>query len=65
MLNYQVFTKFTKLGEKLLEACNRGGSPWTTWHNCSKTELHLGYGNLPVATSTRVIPKDQTSERTS
>lgn len=43
----------------------RGGSPCTTCVSCSKTEFHLGYGKLPVASSIRVMPRDHTSERTS
>uniref|UniRef100_A0A6B0U7Z6 Putative secreted protein n=1 Tax=Ixodes ricinus TaxID=34613 RepID=A0A6B0U7Z6_IXORI len=42
-----------------------GGSPCTTWVSCSKTLFHFGYGNRPVATSIKVIPRLQTSDLTS
>lgn len=65
---YHVLTKSTNSSENSIpskEAANRGGSPCTTWNSCSKTLPHFGYGKRPVATSISVIPKDQTSLRTS
>lgn len=67
--SYQVLTKLTNSGENRFPFSHsgdkRGGSPSTTWFNCSNTVFHLGYGKRPVAISINVIPNDQTSERTS
>ena len=62
---HQVLTKSTKMGVKVypLELLvSLGGSPCTTWLNCSKMEFHLGYGNFPVEISINVIPRDHTSD---
>ena len=42
-----------------------GGADSNTLVSTSKSVLHPWYGNEPVASSTNVIPKDQTSARIS
>ena len=50
-LTHQVFTKLTNSGENCASLPRLGASPFTTCVSCSKTFVHFGYGNRPVATS--------------
>lgn len=53
--------RFSKFGENLAGG-NFGGSSLTTCLSCSKGVPQDSYGNFPVASSTREMPKDQTSD---
>ena len=57
--------KLQKLGVKPPLVGSNGGSSWITLERSSKSEFQFWYGNWPVAISTKVMPKDQTSERIS
>lgn len=50
---------------KLASGGNEGGSSCNTLDKTSKSDLQSVYGNWPVASSTNVIPNDQTSARIS
>lgn len=65
IVNYQFPTKFWNCMLKPWLVGKRGASFSNTHVNTSKSVLHPLYGNEPVASSTKVMPSDQMSARTS
>lgn len=65
MLCYHFLTNVWKSRLKPASVGRLGGSDSSTRVSTSKSVLHSLYGNEPVASSTRVMPSDQTSARIS
>lgn len=64
-ISHHELTKLVNSGLKFWSEGSVGGSPSTTLARTSKSDLQYLYGNTPVASSIRVIPRLQTSARMS